>query len=297
MLDTQSICFDECDLMMEQGEGLEFLTKIKQCVGKGTDLQYVFVAATLAPVKTKKSKSPRALIEKLIPGIETISTDALHSIKEGIAERFVHFESANIEDKVNALLGILYEKSKESVQVLVFVSSPERAKSLVSILEHGMGTYASHGLDLKVDVLHGHLDRLSRSDSIISLSQQAPKQGIHLVISTDITARGVDFQHVDIVVHFDFVKDAAEYIHRVGRVCRPMDKVGGECNILISLTLAFAFIEEKDERLAGYIKDASLGNNRTRLDQHNVFLPPPQSTDTNKIPLTGILSRKRSFSK
>jgi superfamily II DNA/RNA helicase len=38
-----------------------------------------------------------------------------------------------------------------------------------------------------------------------------------VLISTDITARGIDIQQVSIVINFDIPKNVYTYLHRIGR--------------------------------------------------------------------------------
>ena len=40
---------------------------------------------------------------------------------------------------------------------------------------------------------------------------------VRVLVSTDLTARGVDLEHVNLVVNLDLPIDAATYTHRVGR--------------------------------------------------------------------------------
>lgn len=43
---------------------------------------------------------------------------------------------------------------------------------------------------------------------------------VRVIVSTDVMARGVDFDRVNLVVNVDLPPDAATYVHRVGRTGR-----------------------------------------------------------------------------
>ena len=47
------------------------------------------------------------------------------------------------------------------------------------------------------------------------------KQGkFRVLISFDITARGIDIQQVSIVINFDIIRDINTYLHAIGRLRR-----------------------------------------------------------------------------
>jgi translation initiation factor 4A len=43
------------------------------------------------------------------------------------------------------------------------------------------------------------------------------KGGYRVLISTNLTARGIDVQQVSVVINFDISKDQHTYLHRIGR--------------------------------------------------------------------------------
>lgn len=43
---------------------------------------------------------------------------------------------------------------------------------------------------------------------------------VRIIVSTDVMARGVDFDRVNLVVNVDLPPEAATYVHRVGRTGR-----------------------------------------------------------------------------
>ena len=44
-----------------------------------------------------------------------------------------------------------------------------------------------------------------------------PKQTLFLLISTDLLARGIDVQQLNLVINFDLPRSKETYIHRIGR--------------------------------------------------------------------------------
>ena len=53
------------------------------------------------------------------------------------------------------------------------------------------------------------------------------RQGqIWVLVCTDLVARGIDFRAVNTVINYDFPSSTAEYIHRIGRTGRGMERTG-----------------------------------------------------------------------
>jgi superfamily II DNA/RNA helicase len=80
--------------------------------------------------------------------------------------------------------------------------------------------------DFKVFVLHGEKDQKDRKLAIERLKQGAAK----ILVATDVAARGLDVEGMDLVINFDLPRSGDEYVHRVGRTGR----AGGE-GLAISL--------------------------------------------------------------
>ena len=70
----------------------------------------------------------------------------------------------------------------------------------------------------------GHSAAEIHSDRSLSQRRQALdgfKSGKHRVlVATDIAARGIDVQSIEIVINFDLPEDAENYVHRIGRTGR-----------------------------------------------------------------------------
>ena len=71
-------------------------------------------------------------------------------------------------------------------------------------------------MDFKAFVLHGEKDQKDRKLAIDRLKQG----GVKILIATDVAARGLDVEGMDLVVNFDMPRSGDDYVHRVGRTGR-----------------------------------------------------------------------------
>ncbi|KAF2304788.1 hypothetical protein GH714_037976 [Hevea brasiliensis] len=89
----------------------------------------------------------------------------------------------------------------------------------------------------KVAALHGDKDQASRMDTL-----QKFKSGVyHVLIATDVAARGLDIKSIKSVVNFDIARDMDMHVHRIGRTGRAGDKDG----------IAYTLVTQKEARFAG----------------------------------------------
>ncbi|TQD84310.1 hypothetical protein C1H46_030138 [Malus baccata] len=65
----------------------------------------------------------------------------------------------------------------------------------------------------------------------------------HVLVATDVAARGLDIKSVKSVVNFDIAKDMDMHVHRIGRTGRAGDKDG----------TAYTLITQKEARFAGFV--------------------------------------------
>lgn len=89
----------------------------------------------------------------------------------------------------------------------------------------------------KIASLHGDKDQASRMDIL-----QKFKSGVyHVLVATDVAARGLDIKSIKSVVNFDIARDMDMHVHRIGRTGRAGDKDG----------TAYTLITQKEARFAG----------------------------------------------
>ncbi|CAE6495550.1 unnamed protein product [Rhizoctonia solani] len=91
--------------------------------------------------------------------------------------------------------------------VLIFVQSQERAQELSEELLYD---------GRNVDVLYSGRTRKQRTDA----AERFQRGECHILVATEVMARGMDFAGVRLVINYDFPQSVQSYIHRIGRTGR-----------------------------------------------------------------------------
>ena len=60
---------------------------------------------------------------------------------------------------------------------------------------------------------------MSQEQRLVNLKQFKQKQ-IKILVATDVAARGLDIDEVQVVINYQMPQTAKEYVHRVGRTAR-----------------------------------------------------------------------------
>ncbi|MCE1197803.1 MAG: DEAD/DEAH box helicase, partial [Marinilabiliales bacterium] len=117
------------------------------------------------------------------------------------------FRTPNVRTKLN-LINYLLKDSELYKRVIVFCATKENAEFVFRILDR-----KTEG---EVRVLHSNKAQNSRINAI-----QAFKEGnVRVLISTDVSARGIDVTQVSHVINFDLPPNYEDYVHRIGRTAR-----------------------------------------------------------------------------
>lgn len=68
--------------------------------------------------------------------------------------------------------------------------------------------------------LHGNLSQNARERNLAAFSGDPAEGGVRVLVATDVAARGVHVDNVDLVVHVDPPMEHKAYLHRSGRTAR-----------------------------------------------------------------------------
>jgi superfamily II DNA/RNA helicase len=156
-------------------------------------------------------------------------------------------------DKVRLLSAI----ARHQPRTLAFVRSKRGADRLVSELrKEGVAAAA----------IHGDLQQRQREQALADFS----KGTVELLVATDVAARGLDIDDIDVVVHYDPPQDSKDYLHRSGRTAR-----AGESGVVVTLVLWNEELEVRrmQRRLALNVPIVQMFSNDERLSRLGIWEP------------------------
>ena len=183
---------DEVDVMLNMGFR-DDIEVILQAVP--SERQTVFFSATIPrPIQQlieKYSRNPQQVrIEQkalTVPTVEQIYYEVDRNYKIELLTRLI--------DLHDLKLGIIFCNTKRMVDELV---------------DH------LNAQGYSADRLHGDMTQLMR-DRVMNKFR---KSGLEFLVATDVAARGIDVDDVQVVFNYDLPYDVEDYLHRIGRTGR-----------------------------------------------------------------------------
>ena len=184
------IILDEADEMLSQGFK-EQVYNIFQYLPK--EIQVLLFSATMPDIL-------HSLIEKFMRNPIKILVKSEQLTLEGIQQYYVGLE--NDDEKYDTLKD-LYKMLSMS-QCIIYCNSVRRVQDLHDAMMQD---------DFPVSQIHSNMEKDERKKSFIDFSSGKSR----VLISSNVTARGIDIQQVSTVINFDIPKCIHTYLHRIGR--------------------------------------------------------------------------------
>ncbi|KAA2242969.1 DEAD/DEAH box helicase [Chitinophaga agrisoli] len=193
---VQTLILDEADHMLDLG----FIRDIRDVIRHlPRHHQTLFFSATIdEEIKDLAYSIVRNPIRIQISPDDPVSKNVSHAVA------FVE-----MDDKRFFLERLVREFPEN--KILVFVRTKVRAERVAAAMAR---------VEIKTLSMHGAKEQ----DDRLSVMNEFKKGDIKILITTDVNARGIDIPNVDYVVNYDLPDEPENYVHRVGRTGRGVQK-------------------------------------------------------------------------
>ena len=196
--DLEMLVLDESDRMLDMGFNDDVLRLAAEC---RAERQTLLFSATTG------GNAMENMISSVLRDPKSLVLDSVRDLNESVSQQIITAD--DVKHKERLVQWLLANETYE--KAVVFTNTREQSDRLGGVL------VASN---LKVFVLHGEKDQKDRKLAMDRLKAGAVK----VLVATDVAARGIHVDNLDLVINFDMPRSGDEYVHRIGRTGR----VGGE---------------------------------------------------------------------
>ncbi len=200
--DVQKVVIDEADRMADKG----FMPQVEWILRRAeSDHQTLLFSATLD-----------GMVGGLISRYQ--QDPVMHEVAAG---------EATVEEMEHRFLAV---HEMDRVKVAATIINASNRTIVFSRTKWGADKLTRRLVDegVKAAAIHGDLRQSQREKALGDFG----KGKVKALVATDVAARGIHVDDVDVVIHYDPPSDAKTYLHRSGRTAR-----AGESGVVVSLVV------------------------------------------------------------
>lgn len=191
---VEVLVLDEADRMLDMGFSEDVDRLVNECQGPHQTL--LFSA-------TSGGNALREVVAKVLKDPVHLRLNAVSQLNESTRQQIM---TADHDGHKEQLVYWLLENETYQ-KAIIFTNTRAQADRLYGRLV---------AREVKAFVLHGDKDQKDRKLAIDRLKQGGTK----VLVATDVAARGLDVEGMDLVINFDMPRSGDEYVHRIGRTGR-----------------------------------------------------------------------------
>lgn len=197
----QTVVIDEADKMLDKNQIEETRAVLKKCM---RDVQKLFFSASLP--------------EKVIRQMEEVTGNAAASGKEGELLIIRTKETMTIPETIHHLYVVTDKREKlPTLRSVISAAAPQKAMVFINrVYDIEEATKKLQYHKYACECIHGSEKKEKRKQVVESFRRGK----LRILIGTDMAARGLHFDDVDLVVHYSISENPRDYLHRAGRCGR-----------------------------------------------------------------------------
>ena len=189
--DLNMFVLDEADEMLSKGFGEQIYDMFQNHFKD--DIQVILFSATMPPDMLRLTNKFMRDPVKIIMKPEELNLKCIQQFYIAVQNDMVKFET----------LKDLFSSISVS-KCIIYCNSVRRVQELYHVM---------HKNGFSVCCIHSFMDKSER-ETVFSQFRYGDSR---VLISSDITARGIDIQQVSVVINYDIPKCVHNYLHRIGR--------------------------------------------------------------------------------